>query len=145
MDEEVRVCLLPEALSGRAINGTDCFCIRVDKSRCDPRFSSMRLASRSTFPSLDNAGHGATRPRINLGQLRAIRLRLLSAEEQAEIIRSTNPHFALADSIEVRHQDALEQVERLSPALLAKALSGKLVSEDLRMACKTPRCGARLA
>ena len=41
VDEEVRVCLIPEELSGRAINKADCFCIRVDSAKCRPKFLAL--------------------------------------------------------------------------------------------------------
>ena len=130
VDQEVRVCLLPKALSGIAINKADCFCIRANRETCDPRFLAIRLSTRSTFAALDDLVHGATRPRINLGQLRAIRLRLPSAEEQAEIVRRVESLFALADAIEARTSTARAHVERLTPALLAKAFRGELVPQD---------------
>lgn len=131
VDQEVRVCLLPATLSGVAINKADCFCIRANRETCDPRFLAIRLATRSTFVELDDLIHGATRPRINLSQLKAIRLRLPPLKEQAEIVRRVESLFALADTIESRHSAASARVERLTPALLAKALRGELVPQDL--------------
>jgi type I restriction enzyme, S subunit len=130
VDEEVRVCLLPRELSGNAINKADCFCIRVDRARCDPHFLALKLASRSTFSALDDVVHGATRPRINLSQLRAIAFRLPSMEEQTEIVRRVESIFAIANAIDARLTAARGQVDRLTPALLAKAFAGELVPQD---------------
>jgi type I restriction enzyme S subunit len=129
VDQEVRVCLLPEALSGIAINKADCFCIRANRDKCDPRFLAIKLATRSTFTGLDDLIHGATRPRINLGQLRAIRLQLPTLDEQAEIVRRVESLFALAAAIDACYAAAREKVERLTPALLAKAFRGELVPQ----------------
>lgn len=130
VDEEVRVCLLPESLSGRAINKADCFCIRVDRSKCDPLFLAMRLASRSTFAALDDAVHGATRPRINLGQLRSICFHLPPVDEQREVVRRARSLFDLAEAVEARYLAVRQRVDRLTPALLAKAFRGELVRQD---------------
>ena len=130
VDEEVRVCLLPLELSGKAINKADCFCIRVDRKRCDPQFLALRLASRSTFSALDEVIHGVTRPRINLGHLRAIAIRLPTPAEQVEIIRRVKSLLALASTIEARLKTISTQVDRLTPALLAKAFRGELVPQD---------------
>ncbi len=43
-----------------------------------------------------------------------------------------SPLFALADAIEVRYQAARAHVEKLTPALLAKAFRGELVAQDPR-------------
>jgi type I restriction enzyme S subunit len=130
VDEEVRVCLLPPELSGKAINKADCFCIRVDSSRCHPRFLALKLASRSTFSALDEVIHGATRPRINLGQLRAIAFHLPSIDEQTEIVQRVDSLFSVATAIESRLTAARAKVDRLTPALLAKAFTGELVPQD---------------
>jgi type I restriction enzyme, S subunit len=126
----VRVCLLPENLSGRAINKADCFCIRADDSRALPTFLAMRLACHSTFAELEETIHGATRPRINLGQLKGIRFGLPALDEQAEIVRRVESLFALADQLEARYTTARAHLDRLTPALLAKAFRGDLVPQD---------------
>lgn len=130
LSEQVRVCLLPVELSENAINKADCFCIRLDRKKCSPQFVAMQLASRSTFIALDEQVHGATRPRINLGQLKAFILELPPLIEQDEIVRRVETLFAYADRIEARYAAARAQVERLTPALLAKAFHGELVPQD---------------
>jgi type I restriction enzyme S subunit len=53
-----------------------------------------------------------------------------SLEEQEEIVRRVEKLFGYADRIESRHATARTQVERLTPALLAKAFRGELVPQD---------------
>ncbi len=55
---------------------------------------------------------------------------LPSMEEQKEIVRRVEALFALADKLEARYQQARAQVEKLTPALLAKAFRGELVVQD---------------
>lgn len=50
--------------------------------------------------------------------------------EQAEIVRRVEALFAYADRLEVRYAAASQQVEKLTPATLAKAFRGELVSQD---------------
>jgi type I restriction enzyme S subunit len=128
--EEVRVCLLPDDLSGQAINKADCFCVRTDPSLCLPKFLALRLACRSTFLALEREVHGATRPRINLGQLKEFTFDLPALSEQHEIVRRVEALFAYADRLEARYAAVCAQIERLTPALLAKAFRGELVSQD---------------
>lgn len=130
VDEEVRVCLLPDELDGKAINKADCFCIRTNPQCCRPTFLALRLACRSTFEALDEVVHGATRPRINLGQLREITFDLPSLDEQDEILRRSRALLDLADALEVRLGAARECVAQTVPSALAKAFRGELVAQD---------------
>lgn len=130
VDEEVRVCQFPGDLGVSAINKADCFCVRADEVLCDPRFLMMRLASRETYEVLKDVVHGATRPRINLKQLRSLVVRLPSRSEQSEIVRRVDILFAYADRLEARLQAAQTAAARLTPALLAKAFRGELVPQD---------------
>ena len=47
-----------------------------------------------------------------------------------EIVRRVETLFAYADRLEARYTAARAQVERLTPALLAKAFRGELVPQD---------------
>jgi type I restriction enzyme S subunit len=129
VDEEVRVCQFPDGLSP-AINKADCFCLRVDGERFDPRFLSLRLACRTTYVELKEQVHGATRPRINLKQLKQFAVKVPSLEEQREIVRQVDALFAYCDRFDARLAVTRNSVERLTPALLAKAFRGELVPQD---------------
>jgi len=130
VDEEVRVCVFPPDLSVPAINKADCFCVRVNDELCNPRFLLMRLASRDTYQALKESVHGATRPRINLKQLRSFAIELPPLSEQTEIVRRVELLFAFADRLEARLQAGQTATSRLTPALLAKAFRGELVPQD---------------
>ena len=130
LSEETRVALLPDSWSGKAINKSDCYCVRVDQRCCLPKFLMLRLACRSTFHLLGEDVHGATRPRINLGQLKNFTFSLPSLPEQQEIVRRVDNLFSMADRIEARLNTAQSAVECLTPATLAKAFRGELVPQD---------------
>lgn len=130
ISEEIRVATLPKSWSGKAINKSDCFCVRPDKQRCLPKFMMHRLACRSTFSILGEGIHGATRPRINLSQLKGFAIALPSLPEQQEIVRRVEDLFAFAERIEARLATVQKAVERLTPSVLAKAFRGELVSQD---------------
>jgi type I restriction enzyme S subunit len=130
VDEEVRVCEFPADVTEPAINKADCFRVRVDSDQVSRRFLAFRLACKSTYDELKALVHGATRPRINLGQLRSFEVRLPDMEEQSEIVRRVETLFAFADRLEARLQAAQTATERLTPALLAKAFRGELVPQD---------------
>lgn len=130
VDEEVRVCEFPTDISEPTINKADCFCVRADVEQVNQRFLLIRLACKSTYEALKELVHGATRPRINLRQLRGFELRLPSLEEQTEIVLRVEILLDFVDRLEARLQTAQTATERLTPALLAKAFRGELVPPD---------------
>ncbi|HEX2948385.1 MAG TPA: restriction endonuclease subunit S [Armatimonadota bacterium] len=130
IDDEIRVCLFPATTECIAINKADCFCIRTDFSRCIPEYLTIGLACKSTFMALEESIHGATRPRINLKQLKQLTVSLPTLLEQHEIVRRVETLFTYADSLEARYTAARVQLDRLTSALLEKAFRGELVSQD---------------
>lgn len=69
------------------------------------------------------------------GKLALMRIKTLpfphpTIEEQTEIVRRVEALFAYADRLEARHTTARAQVEKLTPATLAKAFRGELVPQD---------------
>jgi type I restriction enzyme S subunit len=73
---------------------------------------------------------GSTRPGYNTSLLESIALPVPPLAEQAEIVRRVEALLAMADRIEARLSAARAQVERLTPATLAKAFRGDLVPQD---------------
>lgn len=67
---------------------------------------------------------------ISLSQCRDFEFPVPSIEEQAEIVRRVQTLFAFADRLEARLTAARSAVDRLTPALLAKAFRGELVPQD---------------
>lgn len=67
---------------------------------------------------------------INIGDVRALQIPIPSREEQNEIVRRVEKLFAYADKLETRYKSARAAVDRLTPALLAKAFRGELVPQD---------------
>jgi len=130
VDEEVRVCLFPENLGAAAINKADCFCIRTNRGICEPKWLAMRLACRSTYETLRDAVHGATRPRISLGTLKSFSFELPSMKEQCEIVRCIEHAFAWLDKIATEYARSNHLLPKLDQATLAKAFRGELVPQD---------------
>jgi type I restriction enzyme, S subunit len=50
--------------------------------------------------------------------------------EQQEIVRRVEALFAVAGQIEARFKKVQARVDKLTPSLLARAFSGKLVPQD---------------
>ena len=73
---------------------------------------------------------GVSQSNINAKKLAAFSFRLPSIEEQSEIVRRVEKLFAFADRLEKRLSQAQAAVQKLTPALLAKAFRGELVPQD---------------
>ncbi len=67
---------------------------------------------------------------ISLSQCRDFVFPVPPIEEQTEIVRRVEALFACADRLEARYTTARAQVEKLTPATLAKAFRGELVPQD---------------
>ncbi len=67
---------------------------------------------------------------ISLSQCRAFSVPVPSIDEQTEIVRRVEKLFAFADRLEKRLSQAQAAVQKLTPALLAKAFRGELVLQD---------------
>jgi type I restriction enzyme S subunit len=97
----------------------------------DPEFLNLSLnspAARSYCWRVKS--DGVSQSNINAKKLAAYPFLLPSIEEQAEIVRRAQQLFSLADQLEARLKTARQVVERLTPALLAKAFRGELVPQD---------------
>jgi len=73
---------------------------------------------------------GVSQSNINAKKLAAFGFLLPSVEEQTEIVRRAESLFAFVDRLEACYTAALAQVEKLTPATLAKAFRGELVPQD---------------
>ncbi|MDX1253205.1 MAG: restriction endonuclease subunit S [Gammaproteobacteria bacterium] len=79
----------------------------------------------------DNAtGTAGNMPKINQPTVLSAPVTWPSHEEQTEIVRRVESLIAYADRLEARYTAARAQVEKLTPATLAKAFRGELVPQD---------------
>jgi type I restriction enzyme S subunit len=95
VEEATRVCMLPE-LGGPAIAKADCFCVRPDAQVIRAQLMVFALGSHHARTELTRGIHGATRPRINTGQLRSLRVALPPRDEQPIIL---DPNQARSGSV----------------------------------------------
>jgi type I restriction enzyme S subunit len=97
----------------------------------DPEFLNLSLNSpqgRDYCWSVKS--DGVSQSNINAKKLAAYPFELPPIEEQQEIVRRAQELFTLADQLEARLNTARRIVNRLKPALLAKAFRGELVPQD---------------
>ncbi|MGE0131339.1 MAG: restriction endonuclease subunit S [Blastocatellales bacterium] len=104
-------------------------CLRL-KAAVDERFVFYSLRTPEFMRQVESNLQGSDQPYINTSSLSLLEINFPSLEEQREIAHRVETLFAYADRLEARYQAAREQVERLTPALLAKAFRGELVPQD---------------
>lgn len=106
------------------------FRARLHDARMQPKFVSWWGNSVALDYFLRAGKQTTNLASINKTVLSNLPLSLPPADEQEEIVRRVESLFALADSLGAKYQAARAQVDRLTPALLAKAFRGELVPQD---------------
>jgi type I restriction enzyme, S subunit len=100
----------------------------ANPAECYPKFIKWSIDVISE--ALESFAPATAQKNINLGILYDIDIALPPLPEQQEIVRRVETLFALADRLEARLGEVRKVVERLTPALLAKAFRGELVAQD---------------
>jgi type I restriction enzyme S subunit len=100
----------------------------ADESKALPEFAKWMVDS--IRDRLELLAPATAQKNINLNILSVIQFSLPTIEEQAEIVRRSQSLLSLADQLEARLTAARKVVDRLTPALLAKAFRGELVPQD---------------
>jgi type I restriction enzyme S subunit len=95
-----------------------------------PSYVKYALHSEILQSRMRRAVKGVAVRGINIGDVRALQVPIPSVQEQEEISRHVEFLLALADQLEARLTSARKIVDRLTPALLAKAFRGELVPQD---------------
>lgn len=105
-----------------------CAAIVVNEARALKEF--VKLALQANYLVMRELAEGGNQPNLNLTKVKTFPIRLPSILEQAEIIRRVETLFDYAERLEARCAAASKQVDRLTPALLARAFRGELVPQD---------------
>src|SRR5262249_28444650 len=93
-------------------------------------FAAVFINSETSQSFVKAEQVGVAQAHFNVGSMKQAPLRLPSLAEQYEIVRRVEALFAYADHLEIRYAAAGAQLDRLIPALLAKAFRGELVPQD---------------
>jgi len=125
--DDVRVCVLPP-LDTPAIAKADCFCIRTNETVADRRFLAYYLATPEVRDGLIDHIHGATRPRINTGQLRRFDVRLAPAAEQLRLVKHVAALLAKVRTSQERLDKIPSILKRFRQAVVAAACTGRLTT-----------------
>ena len=122
-----RTAIVPAGLNAniaRAVARIAC------KDGIDSRWVRAWLSTDDMQWWLINSSKEVARKTLNLSDLSTAPIKLPPPHEQTEIIRRVEALFALADQVQARYDAARARVDKLTPALLAKAFRGELVPQD---------------
>lgn len=104
--------------------------IPTNECMSNAKFLALFIASDKSQRWLTSVQKGVAYTGINIEDLRTLPVSLPPLPEQNEIVRRVEALFALADKVQARYDAARARVDRLAPALLAKAFRGELVPQD---------------
>lgn len=133
-----RACVIPSFI-GPAIVKADCIRFKPDPILTNAHYLNYALNEESGRHRTASVVHGVARPRLNLGEIRAIAIPLPPLAEQQEIVRRVEALFQLADTIEARVAAATTRADRLTQAVLAKAFRGELVLTEAELSRREGR------
>ena len=123
ISDSIKVCQLPSYISF-AVNKADCIGIRL-KQDISQKFVLFYLSSRDAYHRLELQVHGATRPRVNTTQIKAIEIPYVAYKKQLSIVSNIESRLSVCDSIEKTVDAALLQAEALRQSILKKAFEGE--------------------
>jgi type I restriction enzyme S subunit len=98
------------------------------------RFLLRWLQSPWGFSWMTQASGASAQPHLYIKDTKRMPIPIPPLAEIQEIVRRVERLFAFADQVDVRLVKAREQVDQLSPALLAKAFRGELVPTEADLA-----------
>lgn len=105
--------------------------VRTDETKALPQFLALTCSSKPSRKQIEGfIKSSAGQKGVSGKDLKTVKLALPSIAEQSEIVRRVEKLFAFADRLEERLSQAQEAVQKLTPALLAKAFRGELVPQD---------------
>jgi type I restriction enzyme S subunit len=109
--------------------------LRPRRTAVTPEFLNLALGSFDVRLQIELEARSTSGVHnINGDEVRALTFALPPLGEQREILRRVNDLFELVDRMGRRLAGARDHVEKLTPALLAKAFRGELVSTEAEQA-----------
>lgn len=123
ISDEIKVCQLPENIA-YAVNKADCIGIRLN-ANMNAEFVMRWLSSKATFYELTGKVHGATRPRVNTSQIKAIPVPVADELTQKKIVEKIESQLSMCDSISETIEAALKQAEAMRQSILKQAFEGR--------------------
>ena len=90
----------------------------------------IKIVLKANYLEMRSLAEGGNQPNLNLSKIKQFHIGLPSKSEVLEICDRVESLFTLACQLEAKLATARKVVDRLTPALLAKAFRGELVPQD---------------
>lgn len=123
-----RACKIPAI--GPAIVKADCIRFKVASEYVATDYVLLALNSEPTQLRTEQKIHGVGRPRLNLGEIKAIAIPLPPLLEQKRIVREVGRRLAAADQLTSTVRLELDRARATHQSLLSEAFAGKLVPQN---------------
>jgi type I restriction enzyme S subunit len=123
-----RACKIPDI--GPAIVKADCIRLKVANEFIATDYVLLALNSPPTQDRTEKKIHGIGRPRLNLGEIKAIAIPLPPLIEQREIVREVERRLAAADRLAATLDRQLDRARATRQSLLRETFAGKLVPQN---------------
>ena len=120
-----KTCIIPEYF-GSGIIVADIVRIRPDKKTVNYKFVEFFLNTNLSVSQLNKNISGATRPRVNLSDVRNIIIPIPEIKEQEKIVQKLNELTAQTKKLEAIYTQKIADLEEMKKAILEKAFSGQL-------------------
>ena len=105
-------------------------CAAIHSPREQHLMPFIKIALKANYLEMRQLAEGGNQPNLNLSKIKDFPVRVPPKDEVFEICVQVKSLFTLADQLEARLTAARKVVDRLTPALLAKAFRGDLVPQD---------------
>lgn len=124
-----KVALVPESLTGGNITQSSCR-IRVNSEIALGELVALYLVSAEAKAQFGEMILGTAVHRLNLEDVRRIKIPLPPLKDQEDIIQKVKTAFAWIDRLAGEATSASRLIDRLDQTVLAKAFRGELVPQD---------------
>ena len=124
-----RSCVIPSSI-GAAIVKADCIRFKPAPQVAVGIFLNLVLNAEPTKARMAEIVHGVGRPRLNLGEIKAIVVPLPPIKEQSRILSEAERRFSIIDEMETAFEADRRRAERLRQGILKRAFEGRLVPQN---------------
>lgn len=125
-----KTCIVPDKFPF-GIVVADVVRIRPNKSEINYNFLKHFLNSDNSVIQLTADIRGATRPRVNIAEVRNLKLSVPSIEKQIEIAEYIDDLESFRNELIAKYEDKFNSLEDLKKSILQKAFSGELTQKSI--------------
>lgn len=122
--DSIKVCQMPSYIK-YAVNKADCVGIRL-KGNISPQYVMYYLITEDAYNQIAKQVHGATRPRVNTKQIKAVQIPICDTARQCQVVQMIESRLSVCDSIEKTVDTALQQAEAMRQSILKRTFEGGL-------------------